>query len=195
MFRSVPFRYILLYSVLLFYSTLLYSTLLYSTLLTLLFSNLLYSILYSMTSPSITDWRPWGSWSSCSVSCGRGTVSRRRHCHSDVGECVGESSQTEACAMPQCPRKSGSANFLNSSHTVAYSPFLHCLLVSSLEINDIGKTGNQNLPDLEVRVVLVTVFQTLILVSLEPADNAKMVNNPNACRAYEKCQHLRILDV
>ena len=42
-----------------------------------------------------------------------------------------------------------------------YSPFLHYWLVSSLEIIKIGNTGNQNHPDLEVRVVLVTCFSTI----------------------------------
>ena len=41
------------------------------------------------------------------------------------------------------------------------SPFLHYGLVSSLEIINIGNTGNQNHPDLEVRVVLVTCFSNI----------------------------------
>ena len=42
------------------------------------------------------------------------------------------------------------------SFQVRVSRFLHYWLVSRLETINIGKTGNQNHPDLEVRVVLVT---------------------------------------
>ena len=42
-----------------------------------------------------------------------------------------------------------------------YSPFLHYRLVSSLEIIDIGKTGNPNHPELEVRVVLVACISNI----------------------------------
>ena len=41
------------------------------------------------------------------------------------------------------------------------SPFLHYWLVTSLEIINIGNTGNQNHPDLEVRVVLVTCISNI----------------------------------
>ena len=41
----------------------------------------------------------------------------------------------------------------------------------------IGNTGNQNHPDLKVRVVLVTcIFNIDFFLSWKPADNAKMVN-------------------
>ena len=42
-----------------------------------------------------------------------------------------------------------------------HSPFLHYRLVPSLEIINTGNTGNQNHPDLEVRVVLVTCFSNI----------------------------------
>ena len=58
--------------------------------------------------------------------------------------------------------------------TCFYSPFLHYRLVSSLEIINIGNTGNQNNPDLEVRVVLVTCIPNIeFLLSWKPADDAK----------------------
>ena len=51
-------------------------------------------------------------------------------------------------------------DFTNDQNCLAFSfflgPFCIYLLVSSLEIIGIGNTGNQNHPDLEVRVVLVT---------------------------------------
>ena len=57
-----------------------------------------------------------------------------------------------------------------------YSPFLHYWLVSSFQIN-IGNTGDQNHPDLEVRVVLVTcIFNIDFFIIWKPTDNAKIVN-------------------
>ena len=45
--------------------------------------------------------------------------------------------------------------------SILYSPFLHYRLVSSLLKINIGNTGNQNHPDLEVRVVLVTCISNI----------------------------------
>ena len=45
--------------------------------------------------------------------------------------------------------------------------FLHYRLVSSFQIIDIGNTGNQNHPDLEVRVVLVTCISNIDFCELE----------------------------
>ena len=49
----------------------------------------------------------------------------------------------------------------NYSNRVIYSPFLHYRLVSSLEKINIENAGNQNHPDLEVRVVLVTCISNI----------------------------------
>ena len=43
----------------------------------------------------------------------------------------------------------------------SYSPFLHYLLVPISPKINIGNTGKQNHPDLEVRVVLVTCFSNI----------------------------------
>ena len=43
----------------------------------------------------------------------------------------------------------------------SFTIFLHYLLVPSLEKINIGNAGNQNHPDLEVRVVLVTCISNI----------------------------------
>ena len=50
---------------------------------------------------------------------------------------------------------------LELQHLSNYSPFLHYWLVPSLEKINIGNAGNQNHPDLEVRVVLVTCISNI----------------------------------
>ncbi|XP_063420519.1 furin-like protease kpc-1 [Mytilus trossulus] len=46
------------------------------------------------------SWTNWNQWSICSVTCGRGTRSRRRQCHS--GHCSGERSETGQCNNHEC---------------------------------------------------------------------------------------------
>ncbi|VDH89957.1 Hypothetical predicted protein [Mytilus galloprovincialis] len=46
------------------------------------------------------SWTNWNQWSSCSVTCGRGTQSRYRQCHS--GHCAGERSETRRCNNQEC---------------------------------------------------------------------------------------------
>ncbi|XP_077125438.1 SCO-spondin-like [Ranitomeya variabilis] len=52
-------------------------------------------------------WSPWGSWSSCSQSCGSGAQSRRRTCtnpSSDIlRQCRGEESEAQQCFLVSCP--------------------------------------------------------------------------------------------
>ena len=38
------------------------------------------SVCRSAQCPSEESWTPWSSWTACSVTCGRGTTSRRRSC-------------------------------------------------------------------------------------------------------------------
>ena len=56
------------------------------------------------------DWGPWTSWSSCSISCGKGGVRKRaRQCDNPApkgtGEnCVGEHEQLKSCLVAEiCP--------------------------------------------------------------------------------------------
>ncbi|KAF6729854.1 SCO-spondin [Oryzias melastigma] len=46
----------------------------------------------------------WSSWSSCSVSCGLGQMTRTRTCEdTEGGPSCGETTQTESCRRPSCP--------------------------------------------------------------------------------------------
>ncbi|XP_019659642.1 ADAMTS-like protein 5 isoform X2 [Ailuropoda melanoleuca] len=51
------------------------------------------------------EWMPWGSWSRCSSSCGRGLSVRTRRCVWFPGEelCWGDSHEYRLCHLPDCP--------------------------------------------------------------------------------------------
>ncbi|XP_036746629.2 ADAMTS-like protein 5 isoform X2 [Manis pentadactyla] len=51
------------------------------------------------------EWTPWGSWTRCSSSCGRGLSVRSRHCIWLPGEelCSGDSHEYRLCQLPDCP--------------------------------------------------------------------------------------------
>ncbi|XP_047704312.1 ADAMTS-like protein 5 isoform X3 [Prionailurus viverrinus] len=51
------------------------------------------------------EWTPWGSWSRCSSSCGRGVSVRSRRCIWPPGldTCWGDTHEYRLCHLPDCP--------------------------------------------------------------------------------------------
>ncbi|XP_072046267.1 uncharacterized protein [Amphiura filiformis] len=49
-----------------------------------------------------SSWRPWGSWSACSLTCGSGTKARIRTC-SKAGACKGSVTDSSSCNTQSCP--------------------------------------------------------------------------------------------
>lgn len=50
-------------------------------------------------------WSQWGTWSTCSVTCGKGRRTRRRTCSrsSDTVRCRGRPLEVQKCGNTQCP--------------------------------------------------------------------------------------------
>ncbi|XP_062965801.1 ADAMTS-like protein 5 isoform X3 [Cynocephalus volans] len=51
------------------------------------------------------EWTPWGSWSRCSSSCGRGVSVRSRRCirFPEEEPCWGDTHEYRLCQLPDCP--------------------------------------------------------------------------------------------
>ena len=54
----------------------------------------------------------WREWSGCSVTCGNGTMIRRRTCTNPIPskdgnncESIGSANETLTCSKPECPGK------------------------------------------------------------------------------------------
>lgn len=53
------------------------------------------------------EWGEWGNWSSCSLTCGNGTMTRMRYCNSPSPDnggsfCIGNNTEYENCMDEEC---------------------------------------------------------------------------------------------
>ena len=48
-------------------------------------------------------WTEWATWSSCSVTCARGSKTRDRKCVGEIGECKGSDNEAADCFAGDCP--------------------------------------------------------------------------------------------
>ncbi|XP_053681415.1 hemicentin-1-like [Anopheles nili] len=70
------------------------------------------------------SWSPWGSWSECSSTCGKGTQFRSRIClllngspaHGDRFNCVGENVEMKSCELLPCPVNGGWSDWTSWSN-------------------------------------------------------------------------------
>lgn len=111
------------------------------------------------------NWSHWSPWSSCSVTCGAGVITRIRLCNSPTPQlggkdCEGEGRQTEKCQKSPCPSKSRPLIFTAWLHlSVVYSKdrnqsgFLFVL--QSMATGDPGHHGIPALPPVEAAPRLV----------------------------------------
>ena len=81
-------------------------------------------------------WTPWSEWGSCSVSCGRGWISRRRFCLTVTRKCEGRAIEMKFCHSRPCPGEYTLPSFATISES-NYNPRLNIVVELQKWINNL----------------------------------------------------------
>jgi hypothetical protein len=86
------------------------------------------------------NWGVWGAWSTCSMTCGSGTVTRSRSCDNPAPanggyHCPGNMYDTTQCFKTTCPGIYVIIECFPSSALISFAPFMnlnpsHCEVYS-----------------------------------------------------------------
>ena len=71
------------------------------------------------------NWADWGSWETCSLTCGTGSQNRTRTCTNPTPDhggnpCTGDASESQDCNTNPCPSKYFTFMELNSKTSFKY---------------------------------------------------------------------------
>ena len=84
------------------------------------------------------EWDAWGSWGSCSATCGGGTKSRSRSQAQQAANggaaCTGSSSKTKACNQNACPGMKKTTNYIFCKINIFFRAQVIMSLLSPLAV-------------------------------------------------------------
>eukprot|EP00064_Thunnus_orientalis_P001305 superscaffoldBa00000088_g1307 len=137
------------------------------------------------------NWSHWSPWSSCSVTCGAGVITRIRLCNSPTPQlggkdCEGEGRQTEKCQKSPCP-----------NGCLSNPCFAGAKCISSPDGSwkcgkcPVGYTGN-GIKCKDVDEILATTACHVLLATLDPSRLAEvwsrlLLRNRQVCTPRNPC--------